>query len=172
MDILTKINWIDILAAIIVVRIGYVALQDGLSHEIFPLIGTLLNAAISIRYYHDLALSIQGVLTFPIETLNLLSILILVVVMAIVFKLLKFLVDAIVKVEWHPFVEKFGGLIFGLARALVVVSLMLTVMLQMPLSYFKHSIKDKSISGPYLMKIAPGVSNRLSWAMPVIAMKK
>ncbi len=172
MDIITRINWVDILTAIIVVRISYVALQDGLSHEIFPLIGVLLNAAISIRYYHDLALSIQGVMAFPIQTLDLISILILVVIIGIIFKLLKFLVDAIVKVEWHPFIEKLGGLIFGFARSLIIVSIMLMIMLTTGLSYFQYSIKEKSFSGPYLMKVAPGVSDRLSWAMPAIMLKK
>ncbi|MCX5677726.1 MAG: CvpA family protein [Candidatus Omnitrophica bacterium] len=168
MDILTRINWVDILIVIIMARISYIALQDGLSHEIFPLIGTVMTAAISMRYYHDLALFIQGIAGIPTQILEVLAFIVLVIGIGLIFKLARFLVDALLKVTWHPFVEKFGGLIFGFLRASVTVSILLTAMSLMPLSYLQYSIKDKSLLGPYFMKIAPEISNKTMWAFPVI----
>ena len=42
MELITKINWVDVLVAILMLRISYVAFRDGLSHEIFPFIGRIL----------------------------------------------------------------------------------------------------------------------------------
>jgi len=168
MDILTKINWVDILIVIIMARISYVALQDGLSHEIFPLIGTVITAAMSMRYYHDLALFIQGITGIPIQTLEALAFIVLVIGLGLIFKLARFLVDALLKVTWHPFVEKFGGLISGFLRASIMVSILLMIMSLMPLTYLQYSIKDKSLLGPYFLNIAPEISNRVAWAFPAI----
>ncbi len=171
MDIITKINWVDILAIIIVLRISYVAWQDGLSHEIFPLIGTTLTAVISMRYYRDLALFIQGMTGIAVSILDLIAFIALIAGIGIIFKLVRFLVDALVKVTWHPFAEKFGGLIFGLLRSLVVVSIVLTAMSLTTLSYMQYSIKDKSLSGKYFLNIVPEISSRVAWALPAITKK-
>lgn len=171
MDILTKINWVDILIVIIMVRISYIALQDGLSHEIFPLIGTVMTVAISMRYYHDLALFIQGMAGLPVQILDLLALITLVIGIGLIFKLARFLVNTLLKVTWHPFVERFGGLVFGFLRASVVVSILLMIMSLMPLSYLQYSIKDKSLLGPYFLNIAPEISNKAAWAFPAIIKK-
>ena len=172
MDILTKINWVDILIVIIIARISYIALQDGLSHEIFPLIGTVITAAISMRYYRDLSAFVQGTTGISMPVLEVLAFIALVVCVGLIFKLARLLVDALLKVTWHPFVEKFGGLVFGFLRASVVVSILLTIMSLTPLSYLSYSIKDKSLLGHYFLNITPEISNRTAWAFPVIAIKK
>jgi uncharacterized membrane protein required for colicin V production len=171
MDILTKINWVDILAVIIVVRISYVALQDGLSHEIFPLVGTVATACISARYYNDLAVFVQGITGVPVRSLESFIFIILVLGIGLIFKLTKFLVDILLKVTWHPLVEKAGGLIFGLLRASVVVSIVLMAMSLTPFSYLQYSIKERSLSGPYLLKVVPEISGRVAWVLPAIVKK-
>ena len=171
MDIIHKINWIDILVVIIVLRISYVALQDGLSHEIFPLLGTIATACISARYYNDLAVFAQGMTGVPATSLDLVAFIILIIAIGLIFKLIRVLVDILMKVTWHPFVEKFGGLIFGVLRASVVLSIILMIMLLTPFTYLHHSIKERSISGPYLIKIVPGISSRIAWVFPTIVKK-
>lgn len=171
MDILTKINWVDILAVIIVVRISYVALQDGLSHEIFPLVGTIATACISARYYNDLAVFIQGITGVSVRSLELFVFVILVLGIGLIFKLTKFLVDILLKVTWHPLVEKFGGLIFGLLRASIVVSIVLMAMSLTPFSYLQYSIKERSFSGPYFLKVVPEISSRVAWVFPATVKK-
>ena len=171
MDIITKINWVDVLALIIVVRISYVALQDGLSHEIFPLIGTIATACISARYYNDLAVFVQSITGLPVQNLEIFTFIILVIGIGLIFKLTKYLVDILVKVTWHPLVEKFGGLIFGLLRASVIVSIVLMAMTLTPFSYLQYSIKERSFSGPYLLKVVPEISSRVAWVFPATVKK-
>ncbi|MBN2452829.1 MAG: CvpA family protein [Candidatus Omnitrophica bacterium] len=153
------------------IRITYVAFQDGLSHEIFPLIGTSLTAAISLQYYKDLASLIGDTLGVPVSILDLLAFLLLIVGVGLVFKLIRMLVDIIAQVTWHPFVEKFGGLILGVLRGSVVVSILLIIFSLSPVPYFKHSIKERSISGAFFLKIVPAIHSRVSWMLPVIKIK-
>lgn len=172
MGIIREINWIDIVNVIILIRISYVALQDGLSHEIFPLIGTVISAAVSIRYYHPIALKVQEAIQVTAPVLDLLSFVMLVAFIGLVIRLLKMLVDAIVKVTWHPFVEKFGGILSGIFRGSIIVSIALTVMTLTGLPYLQYSIKDRSFSGPFFLKVAPRISESLAWAMPQAIVKK
>lgn len=172
MGILTEINWIDIVNVIILIRISYVALQDGLSHEIFPLIGTVISAAVSIRYYHDITLRVQEALKVTAPILDLLAFVALVAFIGLIIRLLKMAVDAIVKVTWHPFVEKFGGLLSGVLRGAIIVSIVLTIMMLTTLPYLQYSVKEKSYSGSFFLKVAPRISESLAWAMPQAIVKK
>ena len=51
MDIIRRINWVDLLVVILILRISYVAFQEGLSHEIFPIIGGVVIIIVNLHYY-------------------------------------------------------------------------------------------------------------------------
>jgi len=172
-DIITRLNWIDILIVIIVFRISYVAFQDGLSHQIFPLIGTIGTAVIALHYYHNISLLIyDNAVKLPIGLLDFLSFILLLVVVGLIFKLLRALSEAIIKVTWHPAVEKAGGLFFGFMRASVVTSLILMILALMPLSYLQWSIRDKSFMGMHFLRIVPGIYGKISGILPTFKVER
>ena len=71
MEIITKINWVDVLILIIIIRTTYVAFQDGLSREIFPLIGAACMVMLSLHYYGKLAFVItQNAAGLPMAVVN------------------------------------------------------------------------------------------------------
>jgi membrane protein required for colicin V production len=166
MDIITKINWVDLLVIILMVRTSYVAFQDGLSHEIFPLIGTAGTAVVCLQYYHKIALFIGGAIALPITLLDFLTFLLLIIIVGLIFKLLGILAEKVMKVTWHPMVEKFGGLLVGCLRGSVVVSLVLIILALAPLPYLQWSIRDKSLTGMYFLRIAPNIHSKVCWALP------
>lgn len=53
--------------------------------------------------------------------------------------------------------EKWGGLVLGLGRSIVLLSLFLFVLTLFPFEYIKESVEVKSLSGPYLKEAAPKV---------------
>jgi len=109
MEILTKINWVDILVVIIMIRTTYIAFQDGLSHEIFPLISTVFTIVLSLHYYEKIAVFIsQNLFSISLPILDWLSFTFLVIITSILFKIFKIVLDKIIKVTWHPLIEKFG----------------------------------------------------------------
>lgn len=163
MEIISRINWVDVLVVILMIRMSYVAFRDGLSHEIFPFIGTVIIVAFSFYYYKRIgALISANLANVPIEISNFLSYLAIVIVLGFLLRFLRVILDKIVKVEWHPVIEKFGGLAVGIAKAYLVTGIVLTALALIPLSYLQWSIKDKSITGKYVLMAGPEVYNKVA----------
>ncbi len=169
MELITKINWVDVLVAILMLRISYVAFRDGLSHEIFPFIGSILIMVLAMHYYTVLGSYIsRNMMNMPIELANFLSFLVLVVALGLLVRLSRVALDKIVKVQWHPIMEKFGGLVVGIMKAYVVTGIVLMTLSLIPLSYLQWSIKDKSLTGKYILRAGPEIYNRVGRFFPVI----
>jgi uncharacterized membrane protein required for colicin V production len=156
MQILSRINWVDVLVIILMIRISCVAFMDGLSHEIFPFLGVLAVFVLSLHYYMGLGYIISTNLgSITADVSNCLSFIILVVVLGFIVKFLKVILDKIVKVQWHPVIEKFGGLFVGILKAYIITAMVLTVLVLIPLSYLQWSVKDRSLTGKYVLMAGP-----------------
>ena len=167
MELTTKINWVDVLAVILMLRISYVAFRDGLSHEIFSFLGSVLIIVLAMRYYIVFgSLISQNAWNMSAERSNFLSFLILVVSSGLLVRLLRVILDKVVKVEWHPVIEKFGGLAVGMMKAYIVTSIILMTLDLVPLSYLQWSVKDRSLTGKYFLAAAPEIRNRLGGFLP------
>lgn len=168
MDILTRINWVDILILIIVLRVTYLSFNEGLSHALLPLFGSVAMVVVSLGYYGVIGSllpdgSIKKLLGGTIDFLTFLA---LVIVTGIVFKLLKILSDFIIKFEWNSSVERYGGAICGAVRALIAASLILMVLSMAPLPYLQRSIRSESLSGRYVLAIGPYIYGKLVSVIP------
>jgi uncharacterized membrane protein required for colicin V production len=138
--------------------------MDGLSHEIFPLAGSIVVFAVSLNYYDTLGAMIsQGMSDVPRDITNLLGFVMLVVVAGFIVKFLKIIIDKIVRVQWHPFIEKFGGLFAGIAKAYVITAMILTVMVLTPLSYLQWSVREKSLTGRYFLMAGPFIHSKFNF---------
>ncbi|MDO8525603.1 MAG: CvpA family protein [Candidatus Omnitrophota bacterium] len=169
MELLAKINWVDILVAILMLRISYVAFRDGLSHEIFPFIGSILIMVSAMHYYVALGgYLFRNMMNMPEELALFLSFLLLVVALGFIVRLLRLLLDKIVKVQWHPIMEKFGGLAVGIMKAYVVTGIVLTTISLMPLSYVQWSIEVKSLTGKYILMAGPEINNGIGRFLPPV----
>lgn len=169
MELITKINWVDVLVAILMLRISYVAFRDGLSHEIFPFIGSVLIMVLAMHYYTIFGdFMSRNMMNMPVELANFLSFLVLVIVLGFLVRLLRVMLDKIVKVQWHPIMEKFGGLAVGIMKAYIITSIVLMTLSLMPLSYLQRSIKDGSLTGKYILRAGPEIHDRVGRFLPPI----
>jgi len=167
MDIVARLNWIDVIVIIVLLRTSYVAFQDGLSHEIFPLIGAVSALILALHYYNTLALVVtRNILQVNSAVAVFFSFLALVIIIGIIFRLLRGVADTIVKVSWHPVLEKFGGLVVGVMRASVVASTILIILALLPLPYIQWSIRDKSVTGMYFLRIGPEIYTKTAGLLP------
>lgn len=167
MDIISRMNWVDVISVTIMIRISYVAFKDGLSHEIFPLVGSVGTVLITLYYYEDLAaLLSQNLVGVSAAILEFLSFIMLIIIVGFIFKFLRVILNKVINVTWHPFIERFGGLIAGIVRGAVVVSTILIMLALMPLSYFQYSIRDRSLTGMYFLKVVPVIYGRTCEFLP------
>jgi len=167
MQILSKINWVDVVVVSLMLRIIYVACKDGLSHEIFPFFGSLALMIFSLHYYKRLGSFISHDLgKIPAEISNFMAFLIIVVVFGLIVKFIRIILDKVVQVQWHPVIEQFGGLIVGMAKAYIMTAMVLIVFALLPFSYFQWSIRDKSFTGQYVLRAGPEIYSRVLNLLP------
>ncbi len=169
MEILAKINWVDVLILILVLRTSYVSFQDGLSHEFLPLAGSVCMLVFALHYYKRIALFFNDIgFALPIDLLNIAGFILAAVCIGILFRFLKAVVDKIIKISWHPMIERFGGLFAGVVRGAVLTSTILIILTLIPLPYLQWSVKERSLTGAYFLRIGPSIYDNISVFLPKI----
>lgn len=175
LEVLRRINWVDILVIIILFRIGYVAIKNGLSAELFKFMGTLLAVYLSLHYYTALADWVRqrlGVDTerVPLEFLDFICFVVLTIAGYLVFVLLRLAFYRLIKMEAAPRLNQWGGFVLGIARGFLLIGLVIFMLVISSVSYLKTSVAN-SYSGRQLIKVAPDTyswlwDNILSKFMP------
>jgi membrane protein required for colicin V production len=156
MDIFKEINWVDIFFVIILLRICYISIKNGMPIEFFKLLGAVAAAYLSLHYYTSLAFFLRDrfIKNSPLELLNFASFIILAFAGYLALFLLRQIFFRLIKVEPVPGLNKWAGIIFGLSRGLLFLSLIVFVFALSPLGYMKKSVAA-SYSGKSIFKIAP-----------------
>ena len=161
LEIINKINWVDLVAIIIIFRICYVSLKSGFSAEIFKLLGTTASAYLSLHYFTLFSdwlvshLNIKiGAKFMPLEFMDFVCFVILAVLGYLVFIGLRLAFYRFVKMQAVPRLNKWGGLVLGITRAYLLASLIVIGLAISTIPYLRDSAVD-SYSGRRLFKAAP-----------------
>ncbi len=158
-DIIKKFNWVDIFVIIILFRIGYIAIKNGLLVEFFKLLATIAAVYLSLHYYITLADWIRQIIPIakekiPLKFLDFLSFGFLVIVGYLIFVSLHLVFKRLIKMEAVPNLNKCGGFVLGIGRAFLLAGLITFVFVISSIGYLKTSVNN-SYSGKRLSKIAP-----------------
>lgn len=152
-----ELNWIDIVAAILLLRICYIAIKSGVIAEFFKLLGTCSAVYLSLHYYTRFAHRVGTLSLFKnlnFEFLSFLCCLFLLATGYFAFKFLYLAFVRLVKAEPAPALDKWGAFLFGILRWLLAVSMMLYVFMLAPLRYAQASVR-KSYAAGQLFNFAP-----------------
>jgi uncharacterized membrane protein required for colicin V production len=167
MELISRINWVDILVIILLLRISCVSFQHGLSYELFSLAGVLFTIVISLNFYTRLGQFFsETILGLPLALAQFLSFLIVAIIIAFLFRLARSIMDKLVKIQWHAFIDSVGGLIAGVSRACLTVSLVLMILVLLPLPYMQWSIRDRSLTGMFFLKVGTTVYAQVNRFIP------
>lgn len=161
--IIKQFNWVDIFVVIILFRIGYIAIKNGLPVELFKLLGTLFATFLALHYYTGLAdlMSVHlGLRKIPVAFFAFFYFLVLTILGYLIFVFFSNVFCRFIKMEATPKLNKGGGFILGIARGILVVSLVMFILVISSLDYFKNSVKD-AYSGKLLFKVAPAIYSGL-----------
>jgi uncharacterized membrane protein required for colicin V production len=164
LDTIRQFNWADIFVVILLLRIGYIALKSGLTIELFKLLGITLATYLSLHYYIAWAGFMQGLgamKKIPLEFLSFVSFLALAVLGYLIFVVLRSLFYRFIKMETVPNLNKWGGFVLGIARAILLASLIMFILVISPISYFKNSVNGAYL-GKRILKVSP-ITYSLIW---------
>ena len=165
-EVFHRINWIDILVVILLFRTSYIGARTGLSEEIFRIIGILLGLFFSIKYYSALGSRINASIALPQELIDGITFLILILLSILTMKLVSLGLAKIVKLAFADKIDKWGGFIVGLFRGAVILSLLFTLFGILQVDYLVKSVEERSLTGPYIEKIASNVYQVIARTSP------
>lgn len=112
-------NWIDILVLIPVIWFGVRGLKNGLIMEIASLVAIIGGGWFTVKYAPEIAAKFGGTLTVEIVTFIVLFFFILIAVHFIAI-----VISKIVKLVITDFVDRLLGLLFGVAKVLLVFGIL------------------------------------------------
>lgn len=159
LNIIKQLNWVDILFIIVLIRIGYAAVRSGFLTELFKTLGTILAVYLSLHYctaLSDYLLDFSFFKVMPLEFLDLLSYLILVILGYLVFVVMRIAILHFIKMEAVPKLDRWGAFILSIFRGVLLNSLIVFALMTSTVTYLKDSSLN-SYSGVAILKIAPGV---------------
>ena len=166
--IIKTINWVDILVVILLIRTTYIGLSQGFAVEVFKSIGLICASVVSMHNYNRLGEFVNSYSFFSSPTASKAgSFIILTCAVLLVFKLLRIIFQFIAKIEVVSWLERFGGIIIGLCRGVLLSSVILFILTLMPPEYVKRSVDTNSLSGPYLVKITPATYDFIIKFLPL-----
>ena len=162
-DIASSVNWIDFLIVVILVRACYIGASRGFGQELFGSLGAVLALILSMRYFEQLGQIIAYFSPIELPTLlaNALGFVAIAFGIIFIFKIIEAFSGKVVKVEFHSFINKMGGVVFGLLKGCLWISLLLLFLFMLPSSYLENSIRSKSLTGEYFLKIGPAIYMKL-----------
>jgi len=157
LEIIKQINWIDIFVVIILFRVGYISIKNGLPIVFFKLLGTIAAVYLSLHYYTNLTDFIRSFFKLDKGASGILDFICLVVLATaayLFFVLLRMFFYRFVKLAAVLNLDKWGGFVLGIVRAILMQSLIVYMLVVSGIGYLNNSVKN-SFSGSSLIKIAP-----------------
>ena len=142
----------------------------GLTFEFFKLCGVLFSTFIALHYYTALSDILRSRFLpkkMPLEFLDFLFFLILVVAGYLSFIGLRSLLYRFMNLDSAPRISKIGGLILGLVRGFFLIGLLTFTLAISSVSYFRDSVKS-SYLGSRAVTISPWTYN---WLLNNIVIK-
>ena len=156
-----RINWVDVLTVILLVRMGYIGMRLGLGAELVKLAGTVAGIFVSFRYYQGLGDSLAAKTFLSIEWAAALVLIFLVMAGYFVATWLLRLFENLAKLTFEKKIDQVTGFLAGIGRGLLAASVLWVACMQLPSARLQESIQKHSVSGETVSRIAPAVYDTL-----------
>ncbi len=158
MDWASKVNWIDILFLIVILRSIYIGSQRGFFTELFNILGIGIAIVLGIHFYLPAGNFLLKYLFIPLNISNLIAFLAIWFLAYLLFRIVEGLVKKLLKIEILPGINKaidrIGGPVIGLCKGIAVSVFVYLVILLIPVGYIVNSAKANSLSGNFFSKAA------------------
>lgn len=171
-DLISRLTLIDCIALLAVLRGLYVGYKSGLFPELLRIFSYLVTAIVTFRFYDSLTqlLTLNTFLNeFTSKTVAVTS---LIVVTFLVCKLFTMMLLKLLKVGEGNFLNKLFGALFGACRWVILLSLFFMLTEHLPFEPLKADIKTRSLTGPFIARIAPLTFEYLSTLSPQLAVTR
>lgn len=143
---------------------GYIGFQLGLASELIKISGVVGGIFLGFKYYQEWGDFVSQRTFLSIEWGAALMMVSLVVAAYLTITQLLRWMENLVKLTFQNALGSGGGLIVGIIRAALVMSVMLVALRQLPSPTLEASIEERSLTGGCLVLVAPQFYDALSTA--------
>lgn len=150
-----KINWIDILIIIYIVRAFFHGKKRGFSFEITAFVSALASWVLAIHFYQGLGLSINKWFLLSLETARVISFAGIAICILFLGAILSRLIKKIMKLSFLPNIEKIGGCILGILRGISISAIIIVALALTPSKAIQQEVYISSFFGNYLVALSP-----------------
>ena len=151
-------NYLDIIIAILLAVFGIAGLRKGLITEAATLIGLGVGLYGAFHFSDFTADKLTQFMEINPKYLNIIAFAITFIVLAILVNLLGKLVSKLVQSINLGFIDKIGGFVFGIAKGLLICSLIVMLMNAFHLdNVIKEKDRENSVLYPYVEQTVPYV---------------
>lgn len=157
-NILTTINWVDILVVCIMGRIIFIGLKSGFITELFKLGGVLLATFVALHFCGRLGEIFHKHLWVPSGAQSVVAFIVLWSLIVLAFKFLRDGSLAVIKMEAQPTIDKWGAAIIATFRGFLICSLVFICLVLTGNKYMSKKVRH-SFTGFYLVDLAPSIYN-------------
>lgn len=156
-DLMQQINYLDLVALVLFVRIVYIAGQRGSIIEAFKMVGVIAGIIISFENYDVIGSFVMEKLSLPPELINVVFFVALVFFGYFILVIFRDLVLKVFKKKDKvPGIDRPIAMIFGVVRFSLIYSIMLVAMLISGVTGTRDIVKNSYLAH-YFVPIAPKV---------------
>lgn len=156
LEIIQKLNWIDVVVLVVMLRALYIGLKRGCVSEIFQLMAVFASIFVVYHYYPFCSRLIENRIFLKPEIARSVTFFVLWALVALVCKFVRDGACMIFKIEAKSFVDKLGGLTVGFIRGALVSSLLLSLFMTTGSDYLIRNVKGSYLSSQ-VSPLAPSV---------------
>lgn len=151
-------NYVDIIIVVVLVAFGIGGLRKGIITEAATLLGLGLGLYGAFHFSDYTGNKLLEWVEINPKYLNLISFIVTFIVVAILVNLLGRIVTKIVKSLNLGFIDKIGGFVFGIAKGILICSLLVMMFNVFKLNgIIKDKTKEESLLYPWIEKAVPYV---------------
>ena len=154
----TKMNYLDIIIAIILFLFGWKGLRKGLIIEVVTLLAFGVGIYGAMHFSDFTAAHLQDFMEIKPQYLNTIAFVLTFIILVVLVNLIGRLVSKLVKSMNLGFFDKLGGFLFGIIKGVLLCSVLLMVLNNFQLlGVVKPEVKEKSKLYPYIELTVPYV---------------
>jgi len=154
-----RFNWVDVLFVILLFRIAYVGLKNGILSELFRVLGLLSAFLLSFNTYTLVGKFLSNNTKWTGSGILIVSFLLIFLSVLLIFKILALVVALFSGANNGNIsvTNRLTGLLLSIGRGFLLISLIYVLVINIPFEYVSKSAKDRSFSAQYISNIAPNV---------------
>jgi len=155
-ELITKLNWVDILMIIAIVRIVYIGARQGFVVEFSKILGLVIALVVAYHYYIGFSNIVVSGSPIPTGFSDLICFSSLLGLIVLAFKFIREGLALIIKAEPIPILHTWGGLLLGALRAWIFISVFAYIFLVSGFGYLEKTTRQ-SYSVNHIINVSPQI---------------